>query len=511
MRKWLSSTKSGLSIVGLKAPFFNISGSLYTFPSNEFRKKLSLPLSAFIIPTLSAHSKLLEKEKLFYFDLGPKRVVILRKPEVVEELLKSSTLIQKAWVYEFVMPWLGTGLLTSTGSKWRSRRKLLTPSFHFEILKDFLPIFNEQAKIFADILNKTLLEISKEKSKSEYIDVVRPVTLCTLDIICASTLGVEIGAQRNSDSEYVQAVLRTSQTVMGRMFTPYLWPRLLFRFSSLGRLFQKDVGTLHKFTLKVIRQKQDEFKQRSEEEMSDIPATDGRKRRKALMDLLVEHQMKHHDLTEDDIREEVDTFVFEGHDTTSMGISWALYLIGLDPGVQAKLHEEMDNIFGDDTERNITAEDIRDMRYLDCVLKEAQRLYPSVPMFGREIEEDLDFCGHTIKKGYMLVVFTYLLHREPETFPDPEKFDPDRFLPENSSGRHPFAYIPFSAGPRNCIGQRFALMEEKVVMATILRNFHITSLDQRDKIIVASDIILRPIGPLRLKFAPRSSIHSGVG
>lgn len=279
--------------------------------------------------------------------------------------------------------------------------------------------------------------------------------------------------------------------------------------SAKGRQFQKDVQILHDFTVKVIRQKQAAFRQRSqEEEVNDISHPEGRRKKRALMELLIEHQMKHHDLTEEDIREEVDTFVFEGHDTTSMGISWALYLIGLHPDVQAKLHDEMDSIFGDDTERHVTEDDIRDLRYLDCVLKESQRLYPSVPIFGREIREDQEFYGYKVQKGSIFTVFTYLLHRDPNTFPNPEKFDPERFLPENSSGRHPFGYIPFSAGPRNCIGQRFAITEEKVVMAHILRSFHVKSLDPRDKVIVATDLILRPTGPLRLKFTQRKFVHS---
>ncbi|KAH6946604.1 hypothetical protein HPB50_014162 [Hyalomma asiaticum] len=155
------------------------------------------------------------------------------------------------------------------------------------------------------------------------------------------------------------------------------------------------------------------------------------KRRRPFLDLLiVEHLKNDKYITKEDIREEVDTFMFEGHDTTAVGISWALFLIGHHPQEQQKIQEELDQIFGKDKERYVSFEDLKQMRYLECALKEAQRIYPSVPIIARTCEEPFKI----------------------EVFPKPEEFHPERFFPENSKGRHPFAYLPFSAGPRNCIG-----------------------------------------------------------
>ncbi|KFM71387.1 Cytochrome P450 4c3, partial [Stegodyphus mimosarum] len=177
-------------------------------------------------------------------------------------------------------------------------------------------------------------------------------------------------------------------------------------------------------------------------------------------------------------------------------------MIGLHPWVQDKIHQELDSIFCE-SNRDVTMDDIKDMKYLECVVKETLRLYPSVPGMAREITEDVEFQGRIIPKGATCVVFTYCLHRDPEVFPNPEKFDPDRFLPENSSGRHPFAYVPFSAGPRNCIGQCFAMMEAKTMLSFILRKYHVRSLDPRDKVLVADEIILRPKNGLRIEIKPR--------
>ncbi|GFT97852.1 cytochrome P450 4c3 [Nephila pilipes] len=229
------------------------------------------------------------------------------------------------------------------------------------------------------------------------------------------------------------------------MVNSWYWFDLLFNFMEEGKELNQHIKTLHNFTLSVIQEKKRKL-------LSGDPDIGTKRKRMALMDLLLEHHIRTKTLTEEDIREEVDTFAFEGHDTTSMGMSWALYLIGLHKDVQNKVHEELDRIFGDDAERPIETEDLKDMNYLDRVLKESQRLYPSVPTIARRITDDTTICGYPIPKESSCIVLVHQLHRNEAVFPDPEKFDPDRFLPENSANRHPFAYIPFSAGPRNCIG-----------------------------------------------------------
>ncbi|GFU36139.1 cytochrome P450 4V2 [Trichonephila clavipes] len=322
------------------------------------------------------------------------------------------------------------------GSKWKSRRKLLTPSFHFEILKDFLPIFNEQSQVLVKQLRN---EITKDST-----DISMPITLCSLDIICETTLGVSIGAQENSDSQYIKSVSRAADIIVGRMITPWHWFDFLFYLLPAGRELKHHLKVLHDFTRSVIKEKKKKL-------LSGEKNVNEKRKRKALMDVLLEHHIQMKDLTEEDIREEVDTFAFEGHDTTATGIYWALYNIGLNKDVQEKIHEELDRIFGDDTERPVNTEDLKDMVYLDRVIKESQRLYPSVPVIARRISENTNICGYPIPEGSSCIVFVHQLHRDETVFPNPEKFDPDHFLPENSANRHPYAYIPFSAGPRSKI------------------------------------------------------------
>ncbi|XP_042897914.1 cytochrome P450 4c3-like [Parasteatoda tepidariorum] len=429
------------------------------------------------------------KEKLWRMWIGIKPVVVFFKPETVELILNSNTVLKKTFMYAFLNNWFKEGLITSSGSKWRARRKLLTPAFHFRILSDFQPVIDEQSRILTQVLDEKVGEI---------FDVVQPITLCTLDILCETAMGIKIEAQRK-DSKYLEALKVASEQFSDRIMKPWVWTDFLYYLTPEGRNYKKNVAAMLQFTSTVIRDRKKEMLSKSYVDVSNDEDLGENKKRKAFLDLLLDVHIKENMLSERDIREEVDTFMFAGHDTTAMGISWALYNIGLRQDIQDTIHEELDRIFGDDKNRPITTKDVREMKYLECVLKESQRLYPSLPVIGRELEEDISIDGHTIPAGTTCLLATFMLHRNPEIYPNPEVFDPDRFLPDNCAGRHPFAYVPFSAGPRNCIGQRFAMLEEKTVVANILRKFRIESLDSRDKLHLTAELVLRNDGPLRIK------------
>lgn len=423
------------------------------------------------------------------------------KAEYLEEILSSNKILSKGIQYKLIHNWLGTGLLTSTGDKWRSRRRLFTPAFHFKILEDFSPTINAQSFILCN-------KLAKLSKYGRSFDIVPVVTLCTLDIICETIMGSSISAQSNENSPYVAAVNRLGELFVERTMTPLLKFDFTYKLTASGREYYKCLNVLHSFTRKVIEERKKELEAEVNDGALVLDSTSESeprtKRRRPFLDLLImEHLKNDKYITKEDIREEVDTFMFEGHDTTAVGISWALFLIGHHPQEQQKIQEELDQIFGKDKERHVSFEDLKQMRYLECALKEAQRIYPSVPIIARTCEEPFKIDGATLPAGTIVQMSPYFLHRDPEVFPKPEEFHPERFFPENSKGRHPFAYLPFSAGPRNCIGQRFALAEEKIVIANILRHFTVKSLDQRDQVELASEMVLRSRNGLRIQFIPR--------
>ncbi|TSP25389.1 Cytochrome P450 4V2 [Bagarius yarrelli] len=366
--------------------------------------------------------------------VGPIPFLVLYHAETIEAVLSNSKNLDKSYPYKFLHPWLGTGLLTSTGDKWRRRRKMLTPTFHFSILTDFLEVMNEQSDI---LIQKMLKHVGGEP-----FNCFSYITLCALDIICETAMGKKIYAQSNADSEYVQTVYKMSDIITRRQRAPWWWPDWIYNMFGEGKEHAKRLRILHSFTEGVIKEKA-EYASKA----SDSDSDHGPRKRRAFLDML----LKTRDdagaaLSHEDIQEEVDTFMFEGHDTTASSMNWALHLLGSYPEVQKKIQAELQEVFD----------------------------------------------GFKVPEGVNAVIIPYALHRDPRFFPDPEEFRPERFLPENSTGRHPYAYIPFSAGARNCIGQRFALMEEKVVLATVLRHFEVQACQSREELRPLGELILRP-------------------
>ena len=287
---------------------------------------------------------------------------------------------------------------------------------------------------------------------------------------------------------------RISDLIQLRQKTPVLWWDYLFNKLKMGKEHKDVLHTLHSFTKNVIQERM-----KSKGQKTNLSS------RMAFLDVLMHAKTEDgQELSLADIQEEVDTFMFEGHDTTAAAMTWATYLIGRHPEIQKRLHEELDSVFGDDKSRPVTMDDVKKLEYLERVIKEALRLFPSVPLMARVTSEDCEIDGHVIPKDTEVMLFVYRIHHNPEVWHDAEVFDPERFTSENSAGRHPFAFIPFSAGPRNCIGQRFAMLEEKVILSQLLRNFTITSHDKQEDIRMEGDLILRPAKPLNVTLTERA-------
>ncbi|KAF0288563.1 Cytochrome P450 4C1 [Amphibalanus amphitrite] len=384
-------------------------------------------------------------------------------------------------------------------TKWHKRRKMLTPAFHFTILDQFMDVFNEQSQVLVAKLKDT---------GGQRVNVFPFITKATLDIICEATMGVQIKAQDGARTDYVQAVYDMGEVVFFRFMRPWLRNDLVFRLSSLYKVQKDSLKLLHGFTDSVIRTRREELSKATSCDGGAVTDEAGeflhsKKKRRAFLDLLLHSTIDGRPLSDADIREEVDTFMFEGHDTTSAGTNWALYNLGRNPDVQQKVYDELVEVLGDQ-QRPLTRDDLPKLRYLEMVIKETLRLFPPVPMIGRRLNSDTVIDGYPIPGSCNVGLLVYAIHRDPVHWPDPERFDPERFSPENSKGRHPYSYVPFSAGPRNCIGQKFALMEEKVLLASVVRTFHVTSHDSLDTIKLRPDVILRLEGGLFLSFTPRN-------
>ncbi|GFG34777.1 hypothetical protein Cfor_09045, partial [Coptotermes formosanus] len=488
--------------------------------------------------------------------LGPLLIIAVTTPKQAEAVMGSNAHLRKACFYKNITPWLGTGLLTSSGKKWRAHRKMLTPSFHFEILKQFMEVFNRNGDILVRRLSSHV--------DGPQFDVTSYITMCTLDVICESTMGVSVKAQTGGSAEFVSSITRLTNAIVERSLKPWWYNNTIFALSTLKRVQDKCLAVLHDRTNSVIktrkqellagrgvqnmeRSKDDEF---GKDGLGFQKLSNGRDLRSARV-TVSRRQMRHtwsvkgrmscfelryadcrpliqtsavgmptksdgnsstvqkqasqdgDPLTDLEIREEVDTFMFEGHDTTASCCLFTLWALAKHQDVQDNVVAELRAVLGD-SDRAASFSDLNEMKYLEQVIKESLRLYPSVPLFGRELTEDIVVDGYVLPAGANIVFLPFSNHRNPQYFPDPEKFDPDRFLPENCIGRHPYSYIPFAAGPRNCIGQKFAMLELKSLLSKILRNYKLCPGDPDEELKFVLELVLRSQKGIRLKLERRN-------
>ncbi|KAJ6634646.1 Cytochrome P450 4C1 [Pseudolycoriella hygida] len=418
--------------------------------------------------------------------IGPFPQVCIRKAEYVEKVIGSTKNLEKSFGYKFIRYWLGEGLLISGGNKWQKHRKIITPTFHFSILETFFDVFSDKSKILIERLDEHC-------GTGEPFDIYSYITKAAMDIICEAAMGVSVRAQEKGTNTYVDAVYQVSQLIMNRVVRPWLHPNFIYKHTKAGKEFHECLQTLHGYSADVIQLR----KMTRKEKLPLNGNGEVKKNRLAFLDLLLEANENENLLTDKEIREEVDTFMFEGHDTTTAGITWTIFLLGLHPEIQDKVYNELDSIFHG-SDRKVTLSDMSEMKYLERVIKEAMRLYPPVPIIGRRLSENIQLDEYCIPEGCMIKIDLYNLHRDPRFFADPETFDPDRFLPDSMHSRHPFAYLPFSAGPRNCIGQKFAAYEQKAVVSTILRHFTVRAVDKRHDVKMINELVLRPIGGINV-------------
>ncbi|XP_037038601.1 cytochrome P450 4d1-like isoform X2 [Bradysia coprophila] len=426
-------------------------------------------------------------------------IVFLSDPKAVETLLSSKNYIEKSILYKFITPWLNEGLLLSKGAKWFQRRKLLTPAFHFKILEQFVEVFDRQSDYLVNNLNRY--------SKGEKVELFPLVTNYALDVICESAMGTQLSAQQSMNQEYVSAVKKMSHVIHFRMTKFYLREDWIFRLTSLYNEEKEALRLLHGFTDDVIqKRRKSSIAPTKAFNPDDFDESIGEKRKMNLLDILLQSTINGEPLSDLDIREEVDTFMFEGHDTTSSGIIFCLYNIAKYPEVQRKCFQEVREVLSDDRQQAVSLTLLNNLNYLDLVIKETLRLFPSVPFIGRKLREETEIGGYTIPKDTEVVIPIYSMGRNPKLFADPLRFWPERFSLENSgiNDTNYFTYIPFSAGPRNCIGQKFAVLEIKSVISKILRHFEISlAEDSVNQPLLTAELILFSESKINFHLKPR--------
>ncbi|KAH8260345.1 hypothetical protein KR026_009713 [Drosophila bipectinata] len=397
----------------------------------------------------------------FLFWIGYNPHLLVTDPKYLEYILNSQELIQKSTIYNLLHPWLGSGLLTSYGSKWHKHRKMITPSFHFNILQDFHQVMNENS-------TKFITHLRKAAAGDSILDFQEYANYLTLDVICDTAMGVRINAMEENDSSIVQAFRQMCYILNMRAFHPFKRSHKIYSWLPEFAHFQRTLKTLQDFTYDIIEKRVTALENGISKKAEEDPSMP--KKKLAFLDALLSSTVDGRPLTKTEIYEEVSTFMFEGHDTTTSGVSFGVYLLSRHPDIQQKLYQEQKEVMGNDMNKDASFQEIAQMKYLDLFLKEAQRVYPSVPFIGRFTDKDYTINGTIIPKGTTINIPIVLMGYNDRIFKDPHNFRPERFLEEKPG---PFEYVPFSAGPRNCIGQKFALLELKTVISKIIRSFEV--------------------------------------
>ena len=272
------------------------------------------------------------------------------------------------------------------------------------------------------------------------------------------------------------------------------FPSLQFRFTPMYREQAKTLKIVHGFTDSVIKIRREKILEGAAEIAGE--------KKKCLLDMLLHATVDGQPLTNADIKEEVDTFMFEGHDTTTSGIAFTLYHLSRHQEIQQKVYEELVEVLErGDSDSYLDYRVLQELKYLEMVIKETLRITPSVPFMGRELTTDTQIDGVLIPRGTQVHINVYAVHNDEEIFPEPHKFDPERFSLENCQKRHPYAYIPFSAGNRNCIGQKFAMLEMKSTVAKMLLKYQLLPAD--GDVVLQGDLVLKSENGVKMRLKKR--------
>ncbi|XP_011630919.2 cytochrome P450 4C1-like, partial [Pogonomyrmex barbatus] len=337
----------------------------------------------------------------------------IRHPDDIEIILGTSIHIEKSLIYNNLHPWLNTGLLTSGGNKWHSRRKILTPTFHFGILQQFADILITEGENMANSLKNTGDIIIK--------DLISFISEHTLNALCVTAMGISLQKLDSFQQEYRNAIHQISELLTYRVVRIWLYNDWVFSLTPKGRQQKRVLKVLHRFTEEIIAARKLYHEQINERLKNcnknilvegDNAETDTiKKKRLTIVDLLIAASRDGY-LTDSDIKEEIDTFLVGGHDTTAMTISYVLLLLADHKDVQNRVREEVNAVMHE-SEGKFTMQSLQKLSYLERCIKETLRLYPVVYFISRVTSTDIKLQSYLVPAGTTLFISIYGVHRDP--------------------------------------------------------------------------------------------------
>jgi cytochrome P450 len=373
-----------------------------------------------------------------------RRTFIVNEPQAIKHILldNAANYVRADIARRLLEPGLGRGLLTSEGERWRRHRRIMAPSFDHRSILGYATIMTDVASGLSD-------EWERLPDGAE-IEVAAAMMHATLHIISR--------AMFSSDSDDIvdtveRGVTNYQNSVRPGFFDLVGAPDWLARVASpkRGRIFLAD------------------FDKAIDRLLATRDRLGGAQPNDLLARLIAARDEETGGaMTAQEVRDQVVTIFMAGHETTALALTWTWYLLAQHPAIEAKLHAEIDAVLDGRAARH---EDLAQLRYTRMVIEESMRLYPPAHTISRQAIGEDAVLGYRIPPRSAIIIAPWLLHRKPAIWAHPDRFEPERFSAERSASRHRFAYIPFGAGPRICIGMAFAMTEAVLILATIAQRY----------------------------------------
>ncbi|MBW4671378.1 MAG: cytochrome P450 [Cyanomargarita calcarea GSE-NOS-MK-12-04C] len=378
------------------------------------------------------------------FRLGTRVLYLVSHPDDIKHVLQDNNKnYQKSPGYQKLESFLGQGLLTSEGNVWRRSRKLMQPAFHRERISNF-------SEIMTDATEKMLQRWQGFAERREAFNVSDEMMRLTLSIVCRTLFTTDISDEASDVGKSLTVVLKYASDRISSLF---VLPENIPTPENIR--YQQALSTLDRVVYGLINERK-----QSGEDTGDLLS----------MLVFARDEETGESMNDKQLRDEIMTIFLAGHETTANALSWTWYLLSKHPDVERRLSAELKEVLGG---RVPTLFDLKNLQYTSMVLNEAMRLYPPAWEVGRETINADKIGGYDIPSNSTVIMSSYVTHRNPDFWDNPEGFDPERFSPERSTGRHQYAYFPFGGGPRTCIGNNFALMEAQLIIADIAQRYRL--------------------------------------
>ncbi|MQA86232.1 MAG: cytochrome P450 [Streptosporangiales bacterium] len=409
------------------------------------------------------------------------RFFLLTRPEHAEHVLAThQDNYVKAWTYQALRAMLGSGLLTSEGEQWRRHRRLVQPVFARRYVRSFAPLMVGAASRTLDRWNALS---SSSGVEAPMVDAAAEMNRLTLDVVGRALFGIDL---RDDAQRVAHAVTVLQAASVNPAFLLLLWqPRLAEALVTKIPRYGRAVADLEAVVTRIVAERR------------AAPAPD---EPRDLLDLLLAARDEDGSgLGDREVRDEVITFVLAGHETTANALAWSLSLLSGHPDARGRLEDEVDAVLGG---RDPDVDSVDKLPWTAAVISEAMRLYPPAWTIERDEVHDDEIEGIPVPAGNTVAVPPYLVHRNPDHWPKPERFDPERFLPESAAGRHRYAFIPFGGGRRGCVGAGFATLEGTLVLAKLVQHYRL-DLIPAYRPVPEAHVTLRPRGGLPMTLRRR--------